>query len=108
MTDTDLADRVAELEDRAQRIIPAREGADGWVNFIESRVAEEREYFHAVLSELIAHLQRDFLTEAKAMLDQALATRVRGTYQSGASYTRGDIVALDGGSFLARKDNPGK
>jgi hypothetical protein len=42
------------------------------------------------------------------MLDHALATRVRGTFQPGTNYVRGDMVALDGGSFIARKDNPGK
>jgi len=42
------------------------------------------------------------------MLDTALGTRVRGTYQAGTNYTRGDMLALDGASFIARKDNPGK
>jgi len=57
---------------------------------------------------LIAQFERQILDEVRAMLDQVLATRVRGTYQAGISYTRGDIVALDGGSFLARKDAPGR
>ena len=41
------------------------------------------------------------------MLDTALATRVRSTFQPGTNYVRGDVVVLDGGSFLARKDDPG-
>jgi hypothetical protein len=34
--DVDLSARVDELEQWAQRIIPARESADGWANFVES------------------------------------------------------------------------
>jgi hypothetical protein len=105
--DVDLEDRVFELEERASRFRLATTGAEGWENHFQSLLMQEREYVHALLTELIAHLQRDFSTEAKAMLDQALATRVRGTYQAGSSYTRGDVVALDGGSFLARKGSPG-
>src|SRR5262249_32190349 len=37
-----------------------------------------------------------------------LGMRVRGTYQADTKYERGDMVALDGGSFVARRDNPGK
>jgi len=104
----DLQARVAELEHQARRIIPARDGTDGWCNYIQNsiqdRLLEERE----VLTEVVAMLQREILAQTQAMLDQALATRVRGTYQAGTNYARGDIVALDGGSFIARKDNPGK
>ena len=32
MTDTNLLDRVAELEEYTRRLIPAREGTDGWAN----------------------------------------------------------------------------
>ena len=96
-----------DLHDR-RRIIPAREGADGWANFVENRVAEESEYLRDVLTHVIAQLQREIRDETKALLDQALATRVRGTFQPGTNYVRGDMVALDGGSFIARKDNPGK
>jgi hypothetical protein len=60
------------------------------------------------MTETIAQFHRQIFDEAKAMLDQALAMRIRGTYQAGVSYTRGDMVVLDVGSFLARKDNPGK
>jgi hypothetical protein len=41
------------------------------------------------------------------MLDQALAMRVRGTFDAKANYASGDMVVSDGASFLARKDNPG-
>jgi hypothetical protein len=32
---------------------------------------------------------------------------VRGTFKAGESYRALDIVALNGGSFIARRDNPG-
>jgi hypothetical protein len=33
---------------------------------------------------------------------------IRGTYEPGASYQALDIVALNGGSFIARRDAPGE
>ena len=36
-----------------------------------------------------------------------LSFRVRNTYQLGESYSRLDVVALNGGSFVARRNNPG-
>jgi hypothetical protein len=108
MSDADLMDRVAELEQRAQRFKLATTGVEGWENYFQSLIMQERDYFNDFLTALIAQFHRQLLDETKAMLDQALATRVRGTYQAGISYVRGDMVALDGGSFVARKDNPGK
>jgi hypothetical protein len=106
--DADLMDRVAELEQRAQRFKLATTGMEGWENYFQSLVVQERDYFVDLLTEVVARLHRDILDEARAAIDQALATRVRGTYQAGTNYVRGDMVALDGGSFIARKDNPGK
>src|SRR6516164_637255 len=99
--DTDLQDRVAELEQRASRLVLAGDGRDqggwgAWHNLLETRLMEERDYVNALLTELIAQLQRQILTEAKAMLDQALAMRIKGTFQSGTKYVCGDVVALDG------------
>src|SRR5262249_40218700 len=102
-----LANRVEELEQRARRFKLATSGTEGWENYFQSLILQERDYFMALLAELIAGLQRDFRDETKAMLDAALGVRVKGTYQVGANYSRGDMVALDGGSFVARKDNPG-
>ena len=107
MTADLLEGRVTELEQRARRFKLATTGTEGWENYFQSLIVQERDYFFALLAELIAGLQRDFRDETKAMLDQALATRIRGTYQAGVSYARGDVVAVDGGSFLARHDNPG-
>jgi hypothetical protein len=103
-----LEDRIAELEERARRFKLATSGADGWENYIQSAIMQERDYFVDLLTEVIAQLHREVRAETKAMLDQALATRVRGTFQPGINYVRGDMVVLDGGSFIARKDNPGK
>ena len=57
--------------------------------------------------ETIAWLQRDARDEMKAMLDTALAQRIRGTYNPHAKYSVNDVVAKEGGSFIARKNDPG-
>jgi hypothetical protein len=107
-TGTDeLTNRVAELEDRARRFVLATTGPEGWENHFQALLMDERDYFNGLLTEVIAQLQRGIIAEVKCMLDQALATRIRGTYQSGTSYSRGDLVVRDGGSFLARHDDPG-
>jgi hypothetical protein len=36
-----------------------------------------------------------------------LGIALRGTYESGAEYSRHDIVALNGSSFIAKQDRPG-
>src|SRR5262245_39182632 len=111
MTTELLEGRVAELERRAQRLVLAGDdrgaGWGAWQNLLEIRLMEERDYFNEFLTAVVASVQRDFRDEMKAMLDQALSVRVKGTYQAGTKYERGDMVALDGGSFVARKDAPG-
>src|SRR5262249_32555765 len=102
-----LADRVEELEQRARRFKLADSGAAGWENYFQSLILQERDYFFALLTELVAAMQRDVRDETKAMLDQALAMRVRGTFAPNVNYACGDIVARDGATFIARKDNPG-
>jgi hypothetical protein len=81
---------------------------EGWENFFQSLIMQERDYLLDLMTETIAQFHRQILAETKAMLDTALAMRIRGTFQPGASYARGDMVVIDGGSFIARKDNPGK
>ena len=107
MTVDALANRVEELEQRARRFKLATTGMEGWENYFQSLIMQERDFFLDVMAQTIAQIQCEIRDEVKAMLDTALATRVRGTYQAGVTYTRGDMVALDGGSFVARKDNPG-
>ena len=107
MTVESLANRVEELEQRARRFKLATTGADGWENFIQSLILQERDFLLAVMAETAAWLQRDARDEMKAMLDTALAQRIRGTYDSQAKYSANDIVACNGASFVARRDNPG-
>jgi hypothetical protein len=106
-TDIDLHDRIAALERSTRRIIPAREGADGWLNAIESRVAEESEFLRNVVAHALAQTQREMISSCKALIAEALAQRIRGTFDSKASYIANDVVACDGASFIARRDNPG-
>jgi hypothetical protein len=103
----DLDARVAELEERAQRFVLATSGPEGWENYFQALLLHERKSIDDFLTEVVALLQREILTQTKALLDQAFAVRVRGTFAPNTSYARGDIVVLDGGSFIARKDNPG-
>ena len=49
---------------------------------------------------------RDWICLAAAGRD-AKSPRVRGTFSADAQYQELDIVALGGGSFIARKDDPG-
>src|SRR5262249_27142234 len=106
-----LEDRIAELEEYTRRVIPARDGTDGWGNYISSSIAaaisQQRDFFFALLPELIAGLQRDFRDEMKAAIDQALTMKIGGTFDAKAKYVRGDLVVRDGASFLSRRDDPG-
>jgi hypothetical protein len=105
--DTDLHDRIAALERSTRRIIPAREGVDGWANFVENRVAEESEFLRDVVAHALAQTQREMIATCKTLIAEALAQRVRGTFDPKAIYTANDVVACDGASFIARRDNPG-
>ena len=105
--DAALEDRIAEIEHAQAHFVLASSGTDGWVNFIESRLLQERQFEHGVLTEVIASLRREFEVTAKCIADQAAARHVRGTYAPTGKYDLGDVVALNGGSFIARRDNPG-
>jgi hypothetical protein len=52
-------------------------------------------------------LRNEILDTAKAAIETALARRVRGTHNPQSEYNANDIVAKDGGTFIARKDDPG-
>jgi hypothetical protein len=105
--DADLEGRISALETRAARIRPATEGADGWANFVESRVLEESEFLRGVMAHAMAMFRDDILNQCKAAITEALSQRIRGTFDGKASYSAHDVVAHDGASFIARKDNPG-
>ena len=103
----DLQDRIAALERSTRRILPATEGAAGWLNAIESRVAEESEFLRDVLSHALAQFQRELLTDCKNLITEKLSQRIRGTHDPAATYSASDLVAKDGASFIACRDNPG-
>jgi hypothetical protein len=98
-----LEDRIIELEQRQSRFIPASTGTDGWSNYIESKLLQERSYTSGLLEEIIGGLRQEFAD----VVAQAFAQAARGTFDQKATYKAFDIVALNGGSFIARKDNPG-
>jgi hypothetical protein len=103
----DLQDRVAELEEYTRRLIPAREGTDGWANYIQSCLLEERKYSHDVVAYALAMMREEILDTAKAAIETALVRRVKGTHDPKSEYFANDIVACNGASFIARRDNPG-
>jgi hypothetical protein len=102
-TDADLLDRLTELEHRQSRFVLATEGSGGWTNFVEARLLEERQF----LTEVVAMLQREFEATAKRVVGEAMAQKIRGTYARTEIYAPGDVVALDGASFMAKRSAPG-
>jgi len=109
---SDLQDRVAELEQHAQRLILAGDARDqggwgAWSNHLETRLLQERKFSQDVVAHALAMLRNEILDTAQAAIETALARRVRGTYDPKSEYSANDIVALDGGTFVARKNNPG-
>jgi hypothetical protein len=104
---SDLETRLDELEQRQTRFKLATTGDDGWNNWLEARLLQERDFNQTVLGQIIADPRREFLETAKGIIDKALTQRVRGTFNAKTSYGALDIVACDGASFLARRDNPG-
>jgi len=108
---TDLLEgRVAELEARASRLVLAGDDRDGWGawrNLLELRLMQQQDSERALLTEVIASLQRDFQESVKVAIETALARRIRGTHDPKAEYFANDLVAKDGASFVAKRNNPG-
>jgi hypothetical protein len=70
MTVDALAARVEELEQRARRFKLATIGIEGWENYFQSLIMQERDFFLALMAETVAWLQRDVRDEMKAAIDQ--------------------------------------
>src|SRR6516165_9974167 len=108
---TDLLEgRVAELEARASRLVLAGDDRDGWGawrNLLELRLMQQQDSERALLTEVVARLQRDFEATVKVAIETALARRIRGTHDPKAEYFANDLVAKDGASFVAKRNNPG-
>jgi len=107
-----VEDRLAELEQHAQRLIFAgdprdRSGWGAWSNHLETRLLQERNFLSDVVANALAQIYDRVLDAAKEIVAKAVTRCIRGTYNPQSTYSMNDIVALDGGSFVARKDNPG-
>ena len=107
-----LEDRIAELEARQSRLVLAGDGRDqggwgAWHNLLELRLMQHQDGERALLTEIVARLQRDFEATVKAAIETALARRIRGTYDPKAEYCANDLVAKDGASFVAKRNDPG-
>jgi hypothetical protein len=106
----DLQNRVIELEQRASRLVLAgddRAGWGAWHNHLELRLMQERDFNHALVAEVLAKFQTDLLDACKVLIAEALSQRIRGTFDPQANYTSNDVVACNGASFIARRNDPG-
>jgi hypothetical protein len=90
--------------------------AGSWEAWVDAKLADQREQILAILTEVVAKVQRDF---ALTVLEVRAASRpadgrdgrslnIRGTYDPGASYFTLDVVACDGASFIACRDRAGQ
>jgi hypothetical protein len=94
---------------------------DGWENWMEAhKKLLGEEVVEAIAQQMTDPLDRRIraleleLAQTRGALDilkgkgVAGTLRVRGTWESGASYCVNDIVAYNGGSWVAKKDSPGQ
>jgi len=82
----DLLDRVAELEEFTRRVVPAREGVDGWANWVETRLLQERKFSHDVVAHALALVRDEILDTARAAIETALVRRVKGDRAISAAF----------------------
>jgi hypothetical protein len=114
--------------ERAGAAIAAPTSADGqetdwsgWQRWLDGWLAIERQAIAETIAEALNELEakRDQqvrelelklaeLTGALGVLRRGGAMRVCGTYSEGTRYEQHDLVAVDGSSFIAREDNPGR
>jgi hypothetical protein len=89
--------------------------AGSWEAWVDAKLADQREHILGILTEVLARVQRDF---AQTVLEVRAASRpadgrdgrslvIRDTYDANARYHALDVIALDGASFVARRDSPG-
>jgi hypothetical protein len=95
------------------------DSTESWQAWFESRLAEEREYTSALIAEVVRGLVADLnACVDKAVVEVRMAAkvqdgrdgrglRIRGTWNANERYFALDTVALNGGSFAARRDDPG-
>src|SRR5262249_61805526 len=107
-----IEDRILELEQHAQRLILAGDARDqggwgAWSNHLETRLLQERNFFNEVVAHALAEFYSRIVDACKLMIAEAVSHRIRGTFDPKANYSSSDVVACNGASFIARRDNPG-
>jgi hypothetical protein len=108
--DADLMDRVAELEGFTSRLVLAGDDRDGWGawhNLLETRLMQERKFSQEVVAIALAEMRDHIVDLCKTTIETMLSKNIRGTHDAKAKYAVGDVVAHDGASFIARRDDPG-
>jgi hypothetical protein len=85
-----------------------------WGDWVEARLherlIEERRFLEEVFGEVLAtstHDLRDELNRTIANLRAQRSLSVVGTYSGDRRYRQLDVVALNGASFAAKRDDPG-
>jgi hypothetical protein len=80
--------------------------AENKVHYEGELVSHEGSTYQALCDTGRAPPDEHWICVAAGGLD-GLSFRVRGTYQPDERYSRLDVVALNGGSFVSRRNNPG-
>jgi hypothetical protein len=93
----------------------------GWEKWLRGHLDIEKESIFETIIETVGDLeaQRDRqirtlelklaeLTGTVSVLRSGRAMRVRGTFDEAARYEQLDVVAVNGSSFVATRDNPGR
>jgi hypothetical protein len=108
-----LEKMIEERLDRLRQLIDEKNGprvqpyAEDKVHYEGQLVAHEGSTYQALCDTGRAPPDEEhWICVAAGGLD-GLSFRVRGTYQQDEPYSRLDVVALNGGSFVARRNNPG-
>jgi hypothetical protein len=87
-----------------------QEGRASWGDWVEARFNEERDFTRDLMGAVIAELSdslRDEFNKAIGLLRAQRSLSVVGTYDGTVRYRALDVVALNGASFAAKRDDPG-